>query len=152
MEADSLNASILGEDAVPGTPEFDLFINQARSEITVKCGQKCTAIRRIIVPENLMDDIQFVLGKALDKVIIGDPRLKEVRMGSLVSMSQVQEVKDRANEIAKTAKIVYGDFDILNLVGADDPGSDVDRTSSTEGARVRSIGPLAPSFNSLQRI
>ncbi len=119
MEADSLNSSILGQDAVVGTPEFDLFINQVRSEMTVKCGQKCTAIRRIIVPENLMDDIQFALGKALDKVIIGDPRLKEVRMGSLVSMSQVQEVKDRANEIAKTAKIVYGDFDKLNLIGAD---------------------------------
>lgn len=119
MEADSLNASILGEDSVPGTPEFDLFIKQAVSEITVKCGQKCTAIRRVIVPENLMNDVQIALGKALDKVVIGDPRLKEVRMGSLVSMSQVQEVKDRANEIAKTAKIVYGDFDKLNLIGAD---------------------------------
>jgi oxepin-CoA hydrolase/3-oxo-5,6-dehydrosuberyl-CoA semialdehyde dehydrogenase len=61
MEADSLNASILGGDAVPGTPEFDLFINQARSEITVKAGQKCTAIRRMIVPENLMDDVQAAL-------------------------------------------------------------------------------------------
>ncbi len=119
MEADSLNSSILGQDAVVGTPEFDLFINQVRSEMTVKCGQKCTAIRRIIVPENLMDEVQIALGKALDKVVIGDPRLKEVRMGSLVSMSQVQEVKDRTNEIAKTAKIVYGDFDKLNLVGAD---------------------------------
>ncbi len=123
MEADSLNASILGEDAVPGTPEFDLFINQARSEITVKCGQKCTAIRRMIVPENLMEDVQNALGKALDKVTIGDPRLKEVRMGALVSKDQVEEVKNRVSEITKTASIVYGDFDKLNLVGANGKGA-----------------------------
>ncbi len=119
MEADSLNSSILGEDAVVGTPEFDLFINQVRSEMTVKSGQKCTAIRRIIVPENLMDAVQTALGKALDKVVIGDPRLKEVRMGSLVSMAQVAEVKNRVSDITKTASIVYGDFDKLSLVGAD---------------------------------
>jgi oxepin-CoA hydrolase / 3-oxo-5,6-dehydrosuberyl-CoA semialdehyde dehydrogenase len=123
MEADSLNASILGEDAVPGTPEFDLFISQARSEITVKCGQKCTAIRRLIVPENLIDDVQIALGKALDKVTIGDPRLKEVRMGSLVSKDQVKEVKDRVREIAKTASIVYGDLDKLELIGANENGA-----------------------------
>ena len=119
MEADSLNASVLGEDAVPGTPEFDLFVNQVRSEMTVKCGQKCTAIRRIIVPEKLMEDVQIALGKALDKVTIGDPRLKEVRMGSLVSMDQVNEVKARTREIARTAAIVYGDYDRIATVGAD---------------------------------
>ncbi|MEO5776545.1 MAG: phenylacetic acid degradation bifunctional protein PaaZ [Flavobacterium sp.] len=123
MEADSLNASILGADAVPGTPEFDLFINQARSEITVKCGQKCTAIRRMIVPENLIEDVQIALGKALDKVTIGDPRLKEVRMGALVSKEQVEEVKSRVSEITKTASIVYGDFNKLTLVGADGKGA-----------------------------
>ncbi len=123
MEADSLNASILGADAVPGTPEFDLFISQARSEITVKCGQKCTAIRRMIVPEHLMDEVQIALGKALDKVSIGDPRLKEVRMGALVSKEQVQEVKNRVQDITKTAKVVYGDFEKLNIIGADDKGA-----------------------------
>ncbi|UOK42611.1 MULTISPECIES: phenylacetic acid degradation bifunctional protein PaaZ [Flavobacterium] len=123
MEADSLNASILGEDAVPGTPEFDLFISQARSEITVKCGQKCTAIRRMIVPENLVEDVQIALGKALDKVTIGDPRLKEVRMGSLVSKDQVEEVKNRVKEIARTASVVYGDLDKLDLIGADAKGA-----------------------------
>jgi oxepin-CoA hydrolase / 3-oxo-5,6-dehydrosuberyl-CoA semialdehyde dehydrogenase len=119
MEADSLNCSVLGEDAVPGTPEFDLFISQARSEITVKCGQKCTAIRRLIVPESLMDDVQKALGKALDKVSIGDPRLKEVRMGSLVSLDQVAEVKQRVKEIAQTASIVYGNLDQPAVIGAD---------------------------------
>ena len=119
MEADSLNSSILGEDAVPGTPEFDLFVNQVRSEMTVKCGQKCTAIRRIIVPQNLVEDVQIALGKALDKVTIGDPRLKEVRMGALVSMDQVEEVKMRTREIAQTAAIVYGDYDKITTIGAD---------------------------------
>ncbi|WP_178990033.1 phenylacetic acid degradation bifunctional protein PaaZ [Winogradskyella schleiferi] len=119
MEADSLNASILGEDAVPGTPEFDLFIKEVRKEMTVKCGQKCTAIRRIIVPENLVEDVQIQLGKALDKVTIGDPRLKEVRMGSLVSQQQVQAVRDSVNDLAKEAQIVYGDLDKIETIGAD---------------------------------
>ncbi len=119
MEADSLNASILGEDAVPGTPEFDIFIKEVRKEMTVKCGQKCTAIRRIIVPENLVEDVQIALGKALDKVTIGDPRLKEVRMGSLVSREQVEEVKNSVREIAEEAQIVYGDLDKIETIGAD---------------------------------
>ncbi|MDR6301865.1 phenylacetic acid degradation bifunctional protein PaaZ [Mesonia maritima] len=119
MEADSLNASILGEDAKPGTPEFDLFIKEVRNEMTSKCGQKCTAIRRIIVPQNLMEDVQIALGKALDKVTYGDPRLKEVRMGTLIDKKQVEAVKNSVQEIAKTAEIVYGDFENGKAVGAD---------------------------------
>lgn len=119
MEADSLNASILGKDAVPGTPEFDLFIKEVRKEMTVKAGQKCTAIRRIIVPENLVEDVQIALGKALDKVTIGDPRLKEVRMGSLISRQQVEAVRNSVQDIAKEAEIVYGNLDKIETIGAD---------------------------------
>src|SRR5690554_328514 len=119
MEADSLNASILGEDSVPGTPEFDIFIKEVRNEMTVKCGQKCTAIRRVIVPENLIEDVQIALGNALSKVTIGDPRLKEVRMGALVSLDQVKEVRERVHELSKTASIVYGDLDKIDVIGAD---------------------------------
>tara|TARA_R110000868_G_scaffold196650_1_gene442660 strand:+ start:37504 stop:40002 length:2499 start_codon:yes stop_codon:yes gene_type:complete len=119
MEADSLNAAVLGEDAVPGTPEFDLFIKEVRKEMTVKAGQKCTAIRRIIVPENLVEDVQISLGKELDKITIGDPRLKEVRMGSLVSRLQVQAVRDSVNDLAKEAQIVYGNLDKTEIIGAD---------------------------------
>lgn len=119
MEADSLNSSILGEDALPGTPEFDIFIKEVRKEMTIKAGQKCTAIRRVIVPENLVEDVQIALGKALDKITIGDPRLKEVRMGALVSKDQVTEVRDRVQELAKTASIVYGDLDKIETIGAD---------------------------------
>jgi oxepin-CoA hydrolase/3-oxo-5,6-dehydrosuberyl-CoA semialdehyde dehydrogenase len=119
MEADSLNASVLGEDAVPGTPEFDLFIKEVRKEMTVKAGQKCTAIRRIIIPEKLMEDVQIAIGKELDKVTIGDPRLREVRMGSLVDKKQCESVKEQIQKIAKTAHIVYGNLDEFETMGAD---------------------------------
>lgn len=119
MEADSLNASVLGTDAKPGTPEFDIFIKEVRKEMTVKCGQKCTAIRRIIVPENLIEDVQIALGQALDKVTIGDPRLKEVRMGSLISKEQLTEVRNSVLDIAKQAQIVYGELDKIDTVGVD---------------------------------
>ncbi len=118
MEADSLNACILGDDAVPGTPEFDIFVKEVRKEMTIKCGQKCTAIRRIIVPEKLIEDVQIAIGHQLDKVTIGDPRLKEVRMGALVSKDQVNEVKERVGEISKTAKIVYGNLEEVSTIGA----------------------------------
>ena len=119
MEADSLNASVLGEDAVPGTPEFDLFIKEVRKEMTVKAGQKCTAIRRIIVPEKLVEDVQVALRKALDKITVGDPRLKEVRMGPLVSHQQVQAVRNSVNDLAKEAQMVYGNIDEIDTIGAD---------------------------------
>jgi oxepin-CoA hydrolase/3-oxo-5,6-dehydrosuberyl-CoA semialdehyde dehydrogenase len=119
MEADSLNCSVLGLDAAPGSPEFDLFIKEVRKEMTVKCGQKCTAIRRILVPENWIEDVQIALGKELSKTVIGNPNLKEVRMGALVSKDQVNEVRDRVKELAKTAEMVYGSLDQVDVMGAD---------------------------------
>lgn len=119
MEADSLNCTVLGEDAVPGTPEFSLFIKEVKKEMTVKCGQKCTAIRRIIVPENMLEDVQIALGKELSKVTIGNPTVKEVRMGALASKEQVTEVRNQVKALAKTAEIVYGDLDKLDVIGAD---------------------------------
>ncbi len=119
MEADSLNCSILGKEAVPGTPEFNLFIKEVRKEMTVKTGQKCTAIRRVIVPENLVEDVQIALGKQLDKVTIGDPRLKEVRMGALINKAQVESVKNQVAKLTQTAKIVYGKLETIDAIGAD---------------------------------
>ncbi|HLS29494.1 MAG TPA: aldehyde dehydrogenase family protein, partial [Flavobacteriaceae bacterium] len=78
-----------------------------------------TAIRRIVVPEELMEDVQIALGKSLDKVTVGDPRLKEVRMGALVSRKQLDEVRERVSDIAKTADIVYGDLEKIETIGAD---------------------------------
>ncbi len=119
MEADSLNCSVLGLDAAPGTPEFKLFIKGVKAEMTVKCGQKCTAIRRIMVPENYVEDVQIALGKELGRTNIGNPSLKETRMGALVSKDQVQEVKERVAELSQTAEIVYGSLDQVEVNGAD---------------------------------
>ena len=119
MEADSLNASVLGPDAVPGTPEFQLFIKEVRKEMTVKCGQKCTAIRRIIVPEHLVEDVQITLGKELGRIAIGNPTAEGVRMGALASKDQVAEVKERVAELSRTAEIVYGKTEEIELIDAD---------------------------------
>ena len=118
MEADSLNACVLGPDAVPGTPEFDLFVKEVRKEMTVKCGQKCTAIRRVIVPENLMEDVQIALGKQLERTVIGDPKLKEVRMGALINNDQREAVISQIEKLTATAEIVYGSLDGVEAVGA----------------------------------
>lgn len=119
LEADSLNCSILGKDAKPGTPEFKLFIKEVKREMTVKCGQKCTAIRRIIVPKELVEDVQIALGKELGRTVIGNPKNKSVRMGALASMDQVQEVRERVEILAQTAEIVYGNVKDLEVVDAD---------------------------------
>ncbi len=119
MEADSLNCAILGSDAVPGTPEFDLFVKEVRKEMTVKCGQKCTAIRRIIVPENLIEDVQLAVSAQLKKMVIGDPRTEGVRMGALAGFSQVREVKERIAELRNEATVVYGDPDNMDIPNVD---------------------------------
>jgi len=119
MEADSLNAAILGLDAVPGTEEFDLFVKEVRKEMTVKCGQKCTAIRRIIVPENLLEDVQIALGGMLAKTTIGDPRVEGVRMGSLAGQEQVTEVREKVEMLLKSSELVYGSLEQFEVTGAD---------------------------------
>ncbi len=120
MEADSLNAAILGADAAPGSEEFDLFIKEVRREMTVKCGQKCTAIRRIIVPEDRVEDVQIALGKALAKTTIGNPAVEGVKMGALVSRSQREEVHRRIRQLAGQSPIVIGGPDVdFEVVGAD---------------------------------
>ncbi len=119
MEADSLNACVLGEDAVPGTEEFDLFIKEIRKEMTVKCGQKCTAIRRIIVPEKLMEDVQIAIGQQLAKTVIGDPAVEGVRMGALAGLAQRQEVLEKIELLTRSQDIVYGSLTDFDVTGAD---------------------------------
>ena len=124
MEADSLNCTVLGEDAIPGTPEFDIFIKEVQKEMTVKAGQKCTAIRRIIVPEKLIEDVQIALGKRLAKTTIGDPSVEGVRMGSLAGYEQKIEVTEKVRELTKSQEIVYGSIEDFEVIGADrDKGS-----------------------------
>jgi oxepin-CoA hydrolase/3-oxo-5,6-dehydrosuberyl-CoA semialdehyde dehydrogenase len=119
MEADSLNCSVLGEDAVPGTAEFDLFIKEVQREMTVKAGQKCTAVRRIIVPEKLVEDVQIALGKRLAKTTIGDPSVEGVRMGSLAGNEQKIEVTEKVLQLAQSQEIVYGSLEEFEVTGAD---------------------------------
>jgi oxepin-CoA hydrolase/3-oxo-5,6-dehydrosuberyl-CoA semialdehyde dehydrogenase len=119
LEADSLNCCVLGLDATTGTPEFDLFIKEVQREITVKAGQKCTAVRRIIVPEKLMEDVQIALGKRLAQVVVGDPQKEGIRMGALAGKSQLKEVAEKVMLLSKTQEIVYGNMDKFEVSGAD---------------------------------
>ncbi len=107
-ERDSLNAAVLGPDAVEGSPEFDLFIKEVAREMTVKAGQKCTAIRRVFVPRPLEAAVTRTLGARLDGVNVGDPRQDGVRMGPLASRAQLESVREKVAEIAQEAEIVYG--------------------------------------------
>lgn len=119
MEADSLNCCILGEDALPGTPEFDIFIKEVHREMTTKAGQKCTAIRRAIVPKKILEDVQLALSDRLSKTIIGDPQLEGVRMGALAGQVQLEEVREKIKELTGFSEIVYGDPYKVKLKGGD---------------------------------
>ena len=118
-ETDSLNMSILGPDATPGTEEFDLYIKEVTREMTSKAGQKCTAIRRIIAPANIAGDVVRALSTALGEIRIGNPGSKEVSMGALASRGQCKEVRERVTELSAEAEIVYGGDDDFDLIDAD---------------------------------
>lgn len=119
LEADSLNAMVLGLDVKPGSSEFDIFIKEAAKEITIKAGQKCTAVRRLIVPENLIEAVQEGLSKRLATTAIGNPENKDVRMGPLAGETQRKEVREKVNQLAASQKMVYGNLDEFNVLGAD---------------------------------
>ncbi|GBL35576.1 bifunctional protein PaaZ [Filimonas sp.] len=119
MEADSLNCSVLGHDVTPDMPEFDLFIKEVAREVTTKAGQKCTAIRRIIVPINRVEDVKIALGKRILSTTIGDPSVEGVRMGPLAGIGQRNDVMDRVKELMKTQEIVIGDLQNFEVKGAD---------------------------------
>jgi oxepin-CoA hydrolase / 3-oxo-5,6-dehydrosuberyl-CoA semialdehyde dehydrogenase len=118
-ETDSLNMSILGPDATPGTPEFDLYIREVRNEMVAKAGQKCTAIRRIIAPASIAGDVVKALSTALGEVRIGNPGIREVDMGALASLGQRDEVRTRIRDLATEAEIVFGGTDDFDVVDAD---------------------------------
>ncbi|MCB0791230.1 MAG: phenylacetic acid degradation bifunctional protein PaaZ, partial [Flavobacteriales bacterium] len=119
MEADSLNAIVLGPDATPDTEEFTLFIKEVGKEITLKCGQRCTGARRILVPKALVEDVQIALGKRLGSTVIGDPRTEGVRMGALAGTTQREEVRRALQELMQGTEVVFGDPDSVQVTGAD---------------------------------
>ncbi len=145
-ERDSLNASVLGPDAAPGTPEFDLFVKEVAREMTVKAGQKCTAIRRAMAPAEHIDAVEEALKARLAKVRVGDPREEGVNMGALASRAQLDGVRWAVAKLSKVARIVSGDPDTPPVSGGgafispillrtDDPWS---------GAEVHDIEAFGP--------
>jgi oxepin-CoA hydrolase/3-oxo-5,6-dehydrosuberyl-CoA semialdehyde dehydrogenase len=117
LEADSLNATILGKKATPGTVEFDLFIKETVKEVTIKAGQKCTAVRRIMVPEELIDEVQAAISARLASTKIGNPSEEGVRMGPLATRLQAERVRSSVEELSKSQRIVFGDLDHFDIIG-----------------------------------
>ena len=118
-EADSLNCSILGPDAGPGSPEFDLYVRQLVTEMTVKAGQKCTAIRRALVPESLLGAVAEAASARLANVVVGNPADETVRMGALASLGQRDEVRRSLKVLLSAGTAVFGDPERVEVVGAD---------------------------------
>lgn len=120
MEADSLNAIVLGEDVMPDSPDFEVFIKEVVRELTVKAGQKCTAIRRILVPSDRVEATKHALAARLAKVKIGDPRNQEVTMGALAGKVQREEVLEKVAILGKRQQLVIGSVDTISLLDADE--------------------------------
>ncbi len=150
-EADSLNCSVLGPEAGSGTPEFDLYVRQLVSEMTVKAGQKCTAIRRALVPAALAGQVAEAVRDRLAQVVVGDPADESVRMGPLAGLEQREEVRRSVKALLSAGRIVSGDQDHVDVVGAsaergafmaplllqaDDPGR-------PEPHQVEAFGPVS---------
>lgn len=152
MEADSLNCCILGADVKPGMPEFDIFIKEVVREVTTKAGQKCTAIRRIIVPADRVEDVTIALGKRLQTTTIGNPALKEVRMGPLAGITQRNEVREKVQQLAHSQQIVIGDMEHFEVMGADkEKGAflppliflNTDPFTKTDCHNIEAFGPVS---------
>ena len=150
-EADSLNCSILGPDATPGTPEFDLYVKQLVTEMTVKAGQKCTAIRRAFVPAPQLDAVIDAVRARLEKIVIGNPADESVRMGALASLEQREEVRRSLKALESAGQLVFGDPEHVEVVGADaDHGAFIspllvrcDDASRAEPHEVEAFGPVS---------
>jgi len=152
MEADSLNAAVLGPDAVAGTPEFDLFVKEVAREMTVKAGQKCTAIRRAMVPRAQAQQVIEALGAQLAKAGVGLPGDAATRMGALASMAQRDEVRDRIRDLSRDAEVVVGNPDAVTVVSGDpDEGAFLnpvvmycDKPASAQAVHdVEAFGPVS---------
>jgi oxepin-CoA hydrolase/3-oxo-5,6-dehydrosuberyl-CoA semialdehyde dehydrogenase len=119
MEADSLNCIVMGDDVVPGMPEWDIFVKEIRKEMTLKAGQRCTGVRRIFVPENKMEDVWKAIASSLSQTTIGNPLNEKVRMGSLAGRSQRSEVRSQIEKLLASSQIVYGSLDSVQVIDAD---------------------------------
>lgn len=119
LEADSLNCSVLGEDVKPDMPEFEIFIKEVAKEITVKAGQKCTAIRRVMVPEAQIEHVQKALETYLSKIVIGNPENEKVRMGPLAGLDQRKDVLEAVGKLMDENELFYGKKDDYEIIDGD---------------------------------
>jgi oxepin-CoA hydrolase/3-oxo-5,6-dehydrosuberyl-CoA semialdehyde dehydrogenase len=119
VEADSLNCSVLGPDVTTDDPEFDLYVKGVVAEMTIKAGQKCTAIRRAIVPTAMVEPVVEAVSARLAKVAVGNPARDDVRMGALVSLEQREEVRKAVQALRSSCDLVFGDPDRVDVVDAD---------------------------------
>jgi oxepin-CoA hydrolase / 3-oxo-5,6-dehydrosuberyl-CoA semialdehyde dehydrogenase len=119
MEADSLNCIVLGNDVDPSMPEWEIFVKEVRREMTVKTGQKCTAIRRIFVPENKLDDMRKSIIQVLSQTVIGNPRNEKVRMGPLAGIEQREDLKKQVGKLLASSQLIYGSLDSVEILDAD---------------------------------
>jgi oxepin-CoA hydrolase / 3-oxo-5,6-dehydrosuberyl-CoA semialdehyde dehydrogenase len=150
-EADSLNCSVLGPEAGPGTPEFDLYVRQLVSEMTVKAGQKCTAIRRALVPAALADQVAEAARDRLAAVVVGNPATEGVQMGALAGLEQREEVRRSVKALLSAGRIVSGDPDHVDVVGASaERGAfmaplllQADDADRSEPHQVEAFGPVS---------
>jgi oxepin-CoA hydrolase / 3-oxo-5,6-dehydrosuberyl-CoA semialdehyde dehydrogenase len=150
-EADSLNCSILGPDSSPGTPEFELYISQLVMEMTVKAGQKCTAIRRAFVPADLADAVAGAAAERLAAVVVGSPAEPAVQMGALASLEQREEVRRSVKGLLGAARLIFGDPDHVEVAGADaQRGAFIsplllrcDDSGRAEPHEIEAFGPVA---------
>lgn len=118
MEADSLNCCVLGPDVTPDLPEFDIFVKEVLREMTTKAGQKCTAVRRIMVPAERLEEVKDALISKLSKTVVGDPSVEGVRMGALAGKEQVKEVLEKVEALSTEQSLVFGSPDHFEVVGA----------------------------------
>jgi oxepin-CoA hydrolase/3-oxo-5,6-dehydrosuberyl-CoA semialdehyde dehydrogenase len=119
LEADSLNCIVLGRDVVPGMAEWDIFVKEVRKEMTAKAGQKCTAIRRVFVPENKLEDVWKALTVSLQQTSIGNPENEKVKMGALAGISQRKEVRGQVERLLAVSQLIYGSLDSVEVIDAD---------------------------------
>ncbi len=143
-ERDSLNAAVLGPDAGPDSPEFDLFVKEVVREMTAKAGQKCTAIRRAFVPAKLIDAAEAALKERLAKVVVGDPRDEKTQMGALVSTAQRDDVRGKIEELSREARIVFGDPHKADAKGAFLPPVLLRCDDPAKATRVHETEPFGP--------
>lgn len=150
-EADSLNCSVLGPDAVAGTPEFDLYVDALVTEMTIKAGQKCTAIRRAFVPRERLDEVAEAVAEKLSTVVVGAPGAEGVTMGALVGTDQRDDVRRAVEQLRAEARLVFGDIEKVDVVGADpDKGAFIsplllrsDDTDAQAPHEVEAFGPVS---------